>query len=465
MNTSFPIYDIVLDGDSCGLTAISLVDEPAIMEDFIAFKKEKMVDSKLWFSNNEKREIVSPILIPNQLILRQNEEGGLYYIRWSEKTIRQAAEKYLANGWFNNFTVMHPTFYDESLTYEDVLEKDVYMLRMWIIDNPETDDAKKVYGFDLPKGTLMVHLKCHNRKIWQRVKNGELKGLSIEAFTNMVKVDNDIKLSINMSKFDVNDKQLNLFQKFIKFLNEVSADVEGLVNVAKKDESESGEVSLKYWVDEDHYIEVDGDGYCRDENKELVSEGKYMLADGNFIIVDSDNKFVATEKKDIVEGNDEVEQLIIPIAEKKKEEEEEKEEEKDETKEEVKIEDDGEIEVEDDKTETEDGSDTVEVEPETDDVDGKESEDEGTVEGGEGTEEVTEEPPLSLMPYEIDGVEYLLPKEVVDYINKLSGKADEIMSELSLMKERMPSAKPIPTVIAQKDASNGLFNAIRLLNK
>jgi hypothetical protein len=261
-----------------GLTAVSFVDEPAIMEDFVAFNADKM----LWLSSHEKREVVSPILIPNQLILRKNEDGQLYYIRWTEEAITNAAAKFLANGFWNNVTIMHPTFYNKDMKYVDSLEKDVYLLRMWLVENPATDDINTKFGFkNLPKGTLCVHYKVHNRQLWSRIKSGELRGLSIEAFTNVVRSNNDIKLDINMTKLDVNSKQLNLFQKFINFLNEVSSEAAEIADIAKNDSTDSGEVSLKYYIDDEHYIEVDAEGFARDEEYNLVAEGEYLLADGD----------------------------------------------------------------------------------------------------------------------------------------------------------------------------------------
>ena len=461
MNNTFPIYDVILDDDSLGLTAISLVDYPAIMTDFLAFKEQGM--QQIWMSSHEKREIVSPVLIPNQLILRKGKDGSLYYIRWTEKTIELAAKKYLANGWFNNFTVMHPTFYNEDMKYEDALEKDVYMLRMWTIEDEATDDANTKYGFNLPKGTLMVHFKVHNRKIWQRIKSGELKGLSIEAFTNIARSDNEVKLDINMSKLDVTNKQMNLFQKFIQFMNEVSSEAAEIADIAKKDETDSGDVSLKYYIDDEHFIEVDAEGFARDEEANLVAEGEYKLADGNVLVVDANGKFVETKAVSDVDAEEPVE---APLAESKVEDKKDEDEED-------KKEDEGEPSGEGDNAESE-----GDVEGNTEDTETpREENDEAPVE--EPVEEVpTEEPteevpvedvPAALVPFEIDGEEYLLPQPVVDYINSLKGEGDVIKAELMQMKENTPSAKPIPTVITQSSSEseeyNGLWDAVRLLNR
>ena len=459
MNTEIPVYDIIIDENSIGLTAISLVDSPAIMENWIAFSKQQMI----WMSSRDKREVIAPLLIPDQLILRKADDGSLYYIRWRRDTILQAAEKYIANGFFNNFTYMHPTFYNKDMKYEDALEKDVFMIRMWTIEDEKNDDANTKYGFHLPEGTLMCHFKVFNRKLWQKIKDKEVLGCSIEAFTNMVRNNNNVNIKVN--NMDVNSKQLNLFQKFINFLNEVSSEAEAISDIAKKDEAESGEVSLKYYIDDEHFIEVDGEGFARDEEYNLVAEGEYLLADGNTLVVDSNNKFVETKTV----GDKEVEETPVeaPIAEKKVDEENEED----------KIEDEGaegepSTDSDDTKSEGDTVGDTEDIEAPAEEGDEPKVDEVPTEEvpTEEPTEEVpTEEIPSALVPFEIDGVEYNLPQEVVDYINSLKSANEATLSELSLMKERMPSASPIPAVIkqgaAESDETDGLFEAVRLLNR
>lgn len=461
MNTTIPVFDVVIDDESLGLTAVSFVKDPAISIDFLAMEKQK-AENMIWFSKHYKHEIVSPILIPNQLILRQAKDGSLYYIRWTEEAIANAAAKYLANGFWHNITIEHPMFYDENLTYDDVLEDDVYMQRMWIVDNPKTDDAKTKYGFDVPSGTLMVKYKVFNKALWAKIVDGTVRGLSIEAFTNIAKSNNNVNINLNMNKLDVNVKQMSLLQKFVQFLNDVSQEAKDIADEAKKDETNSGEVSLKYWIDEEHYIEVDAEGFARDEEYNLVAEGEYLLADGNTFVVDANNKFVETKSV----GDEKAEEpLEAPIAEEKLKDEEDEENKEDDS--EPNAESDG-----------EDDNASVEDAPKVDEETGEDADEEkkkvaNAVEDEEPKEEelpIEEEPkeeiPSTLVPFLIDGVEYQLPQEVVDFINSLIAAKDASMSELSLMKERMPSASPIPSVIAQSsnEETNGLFDAIKMLN-
>ena len=215
---NYRIFDITFDPSAdIGLTAISFVDFPAICQDFIyqsSDNKEKYVSGQLLMANAEKHEVISPILIPNQLILRVSETGEKYYMRWSKETIEKIADYYLMNQFQNNFTFMHSWFDSMDGNYEDSFIKDVYMKRMWIIDDAKTDEANKVYGYHLPEGTLMVHLKIHNRNLWKKIKSGEVKGLSVVAFTGMQEsgiINYKKQNKTKMNKLQIKD----LFDKFM----------------------------------------------------------------------------------------------------------------------------------------------------------------------------------------------------------------------------------------------------------
>ena len=124
-----------------------------------------------------------------------------------------------------------------------------------------------------------------------------------------------------MKKFDFNKKTYELFQKFIMLLNDVSDEAEAIADVAKKDETESGEISLKYWLDNEHFIEVDKEGYCRDEEMNIMADGEYALTDGNILVI-QDGKFVET--KPMVENT--TDEKVEPMLEEEVNQEEIKDE-------------------------------------------------------------------------------------------------------------------------------------------
>ena len=416
-----PIYDVSIEEEDLGMTCVSFVSEPAIQRDFIAFSEEKK--QLLWLSSNEKREVVSPILIPNQLIYRLSDDGEPYYIRWSEETIKKAAEKFLLNGFWGNVSFQHSWFDNQDGDYQDSFIKDVSLLRMWITES-EDDEANTKYGFnDLPIGTLMVHYKVFNRKLWKAIKEGEVKGLSIEAFCSIEKIKQE-KQDNNM-KFDFKSGDISLLQRFVAFLNDVSNEAEGMAKQAVKDETESGEASLVYWLDDTHFLKVDGEGYVRDEEMHLVEEGTYKLSDGNVMMVGKDGKFIGTETVDDA-VKEETEPVEAPVVTQSEENNEVKEEVNEETEAVVQ---EAEGEVND-----------IPVEPvaETDDQ-GTEENDGGAVEEGGETN-----PLVQMM---IGETEVNIDQNVADYIISLRSEIEDLKKTL----DNTPSVEPVGTVIKQND--------------
>ena len=166
------IVELVIDDDSeeLAIDAISLVSSPAIEQDFVYFGKEK---NNLTFAkvDEEKRMLVSPALIPNKQIFRYNPNtDSEYYVYFSPETVRKSSELYLKHNNHHKATYEHQDRVSGVLTTES-----------WIIEDPKMDKSR-LYGYDLPKGTWMVSMKINNNELWEKVKAGELKGLSIEGY-------------------------------------------------------------------------------------------------------------------------------------------------------------------------------------------------------------------------------------------------------------------------------------------
>ena len=424
----YKVYNIEFDEvNDYGLMGISFVDYPAICENFVYFSKQ---EEPQLFINAEKHEVVSPVLIPGQLILRISPDGERYYVRWPKETIEKVAKHYIAEQRANNYSYMHQWFESDEGEYEDTLLKGVYTLSMWLIEDPSTDKANKVYGYHLPEGTLMVHLKVHNRNLWKKIKDGEVKGLSIEAFISSVEAG---KVSYKKNKTLKQNKKMNktkikeLFDSFLLWYSEVSEEAKGLSEIAKNDETESGEVSLKYYTSDTDYIEIDADGTARGSDGEVVADGEYTLADGNLLVVE-DGKFKETKT---VEESTETEPVEAPIAE-ECDDEEKKDEEKQEVSDEEKDEE------------------PVEETPETTDEPEEEKQDEV-------------EAPYTLVEIEINGETFNVPQEVADYIKSLEEAAvagENFRKELAKLQSATPSAKPVGNVVKQEIAKEDKTNVV-----
>ncbi len=165
------IVELVIDDDSqeLAIDAISLVASPAIEQDFVYFGKEK---NNLTFAkvDEEKKMIISPALIPNKQIFRYNPNtDSEYYVYFSPETVRKASELYLKHNNHHKATYEHQDRVSGVLTVES-----------WIKEGDM--DKSKLYGYDLPNGTWFVSMKINNDDLWQKVKSGDIKGLSIEGY-------------------------------------------------------------------------------------------------------------------------------------------------------------------------------------------------------------------------------------------------------------------------------------------
>ena len=166
------IVELVIEenNEALAIDAISLVSAPAIEQDFVYFGKEK---HNLTFAkvDEEKRMLVSPALIPNKQIFRYNpQKDEEFYVYFSKDTVRRASELYLKHNNHHKATYEHQDRVSGVLTTES-----------WIIEDPKNDKST-LYGYDLPKGTWMVKMRIDNEDLWQKIKAGELKGLSIEGY-------------------------------------------------------------------------------------------------------------------------------------------------------------------------------------------------------------------------------------------------------------------------------------------
>jgi hypothetical protein len=163
------IIELIIDeqDEQSGIDAVSVVHSPAIEENFIALNKHEI---ELKEVDTEKRILMGAALIPNKQIYRRNAKNEEYYIYFSPDTIRKASELFLMRSNQNNATYEH----EKKLTGLSVVES-------WIIEDEEKDKSK-LYGFDLPKGTWMISMKVNNEEVWNDVKEGKVKGFSIEGY-------------------------------------------------------------------------------------------------------------------------------------------------------------------------------------------------------------------------------------------------------------------------------------------
>lgn len=157
-----------------GVFAISLVDSPAIEEDFVALSKHSdKIELKV--ADEERRIAVGYALIPDKRIYRRITPKGKtepveFNIYFTKETIAQTQELYMRNLNNNNATTEH----EKAVT-------DCTVIESWITED-EKHDKINLFNVEPIVGGWAVMMKINNDEVWSSVKSGEYKGFSIEGF-------------------------------------------------------------------------------------------------------------------------------------------------------------------------------------------------------------------------------------------------------------------------------------------
>jgi hypothetical protein len=216
------IIELLIDENKIesGINAVSVVESPAIEENFVALKKHEI---ELKEVDGEKRILMGAALVPNKQIYRKNGDKE-FYIYFSEETVRKASELFLMRANQNNATLEH----------EKKMLEGMSVVESWIIEDEKQDKSAK-YGFNLPKGTWMISMKVNNDEIWNKVKAGEVKGFSIEGYF----VD---KYEMSLQETE-EDRLINAIRDLI--LKDENYNLE-TYNDYPKEASENAKIALRY---------------------------------------------------------------------------------------------------------------------------------------------------------------------------------------------------------------------------
>lgn len=227
----------------------SLVEKPAIEVDFLKFNKDTHIE-KLSL-DEEKMELLGPVLIPNQEIYRYNEKMGEYYIYFTEEDIKDIQLEFMKNGFQNNVN-----FFQSS----DV------------IPNPK--------GFeDLPKGTLYAQMRVTDKQVWEDIKLGKRKGFSIEGIFQYLVEEFETQFFNKMENEATNlidDQEKNKMEKMIK-------DLFRKVFTELSQELAKDKVEDKVKEDENLEWTMAASSDFKIENREVGAKVEVVDADGNLV--------------------------------------------------------------------------------------------------------------------------------------------------------------------------------------
>jgi hypothetical protein len=192
------IYKMICD-DNGEVEAIALTEAPAIGVEFIAFSNER---KKIYF-NEERRIIVSPLLIPNQLIYRYSEDIGDYFVTIDASEVEKVAGKLFGKQIYINYE-------HESKKFDNVNLISVFF------SDASIGIAAPEYFSKLPEKTLYIALKVLNDEAWEMIKQKEVIGVSIEGFFTLKSDESDEQKAVAASDDDISEEEFEQLKKMFE---------------------------------------------------------------------------------------------------------------------------------------------------------------------------------------------------------------------------------------------------------
>jgi hypothetical protein len=255
-----PLYKVVVNkkDEKSGVYAVSLVDEPAIEENWIKLSKEIEME---FAANEDKQMLYGPMLIPNKLIFRRDENGYEYNIMFDAETIEVISNKFNKSKLTDQFNFQHSD-----------TKVEAYLTENWLTGSP---DKSQKYGYDLPEGTWFGAIKVEDSNFWNNfVKNEKVKGFSVEILAGA--------------------ELIEMAQAKIKIKT-------NLMEIKKQDGT------VLYY---DGEIAVNTAIFLDPEMTEVAPEGEHILEDNSIVILDAEGKISEIkpekEEEEIVENEEEL---------------------------------------------------------------------------------------------------------------------------------------------------------------
>ena len=136
--------------------------------------KIKQIDRQNFAIQSEEERIISgPLMLADTPIYR-NDDNGEYYVVFTKDTIKKIAQRFFKKGYQSNVNLMHD---------QGNLTDGLTMFESWIKDDKRGIKAMK--GFeDVPDGSWFGSFKVDNDEVWQMVKDGKVRGFSVEGQFN-----------------------------------------------------------------------------------------------------------------------------------------------------------------------------------------------------------------------------------------------------------------------------------------
>lgn len=271
--SGIPVYEALVGGDDEGMVRISLVDDPAVMSNWQKFSTNA-IPVKYSITDEDKR-IVRGVVMRADFPIYRRDAGGEYYVIYHADTIRQMAEKYLAESRQNRIDTNH-----------DGNEVDGVQMVQWYIKDTAAGIDPQGFAEDIADGSLFAEFHITDDDIWQQVKDGTFRGFSLEGYFTITpeqeqqsidSIVDELAGQFNITNMSKIERLKEILRAALAEQDEPIAVKCGNVTTDRGPLEWDGEEDLKAG---DRVYIIDEEG-----NRTAATDGDYMTEDGKTIVV------------------------------------------------------------------------------------------------------------------------------------------------------------------------------------
>lgn len=217
MRKELPIYEIMIDLDDPETTVSfnAMVEFPAHEKNFEMFNK------RIAYEFNDEQQVITGIAISSDTPIYRYDDKSKeeYYVVFTKKAIQDIIFDYARRNNFNNVNLDHNP--------HKVVDG-VYMIMSYQIDNARGFTAPERFK-DANDGSWLVSYKVTDKALFDRAKNGEFNGFSIEGVFNLIETD-----KTQESEFEAILKEIQLWKRNVERIRMFNDYPEAVSNNAKR---------------------------------------------------------------------------------------------------------------------------------------------------------------------------------------------------------------------------------------
>lgn len=179
-----PVFISSIDENVEGVEFVSLVDQPAVQYNWMAFSTQQPIKKPQFFADVERRIITGVLMLADTPIYRIDEETGEeYFVVFRKQDIESIVKRFAAEGYHNKVNLMHQQA--GKVNGVDAVPGGVYMIESMIVDSSRGVKAPDKFA-EVTEGSWIGSYYVESDEVWNDlVKDGTVRGFSVEGMFNM----------------------------------------------------------------------------------------------------------------------------------------------------------------------------------------------------------------------------------------------------------------------------------------